>query len=146
VSQENVEIVLALPHFRPGVDVVQLTRDADLSVEIARSAAPWFHEDFECVFPDLLGGGKTYTGFQGMRTAWLDWLAPWSSYRIEIQEGLDCGDRVLTFYDVFATPTGATGEVKLSGADVWTLRDGKITRWEGYPSRRAALKAAGLAE
>ncbi len=50
----------------------------------------------------------------------------------------------MTFYDVFATPRGSTHEVKLTGADVWTLRDGKITRWEGFPSRRDALRAVGL--
>jgi ketosteroid isomerase-like protein len=104
------------------------------------------HEDFEGVFTNLLGGGETFKGLDGMRTAWLDWLTPWESYRIELEQGLDCGDRVVTFYDVFASPAGSTREVKLSGADVWTVRDGKIARWEAYPSRRAALKAVGLEE
>jgi ketosteroid isomerase-like protein len=105
-----------------------------------------YHPDCEFAFPGLLGGGKTYTGLEGGRAAWVDWLTPWESYRIELEQGLDCGDRVVTFYDVFASPAGSTREVKLSGADVWTVRDGKIARWEAYPNRRAALKAVGLEE
>jgi len=146
VSQQNVEIVLGLPLFRPGVDIVELTRNDAVSARMASEISSLFHEDFECVFPDLLGHSKTYRGFSGLRTAWLDWLAPWTSYRIEMERGVDCGDRVLTVYDVFATPAGTAREVKLSGADVWTLCDGKIARWEGYPSRRAALEAMGLPE
>jgi ketosteroid isomerase-like protein len=123
------------------MDFVSLTRDPDESAKLADEVAPLLHEQFECAFPDLLGGSKTYVGLRGMRTAWLDWLAPWTSYRIEMERAVDRGDRVVTFYDVFATPHDTTHEVKLSGADVWTFRDGKIARWEGYPNPHAALKA-----
>ncbi|HTY98148.1 MAG TPA: nuclear transport factor 2 family protein [Solirubrobacteraceae bacterium] len=146
MSQENVDLILGLPIFGPGVDFVPLTRDDDQSAKLAGEVASLLHVDFESVFPNLLGGTETYVGLEGMRTAWLDWLAPWTSYRIEMERAIDCGDRVVTFYDVFATPRRATHEVKLSGADVWTFRDGKISRWEGFPSRRAALKSVGLEE
>jgi ketosteroid isomerase-like protein len=144
VSKENVELVLGLPTLEPGVDAAQVLRDADLWAQWAQAVAPFIHEDFEGAFTNLLGGGETFKGLDEMRAAWLDWLTPWESYRIELEQGLDCGDRVVTFYDVFASPAGSTREVKLSGADVWTVRDGKIARWEAYPSRRAALKAVGL--
>ena len=111
---------------------------------MVQADAPFFHEDFEGAFTNLLGGSETFKGLDGMGTAWLDWLTPWQSYRIELEQGLDCGDRVVTFYDVFASPAGSTREVKLSGADVWTVHDGKIARWEAYPSRRAALKAVAI--
>jgi ketosteroid isomerase-like protein len=146
VSEANVELVLGLPQLQPGVDLARVLRDADVSAQMAQAVAPFFHEDFEGAFTNLLGGGETFEGLDEMRTAWLDWLTPWESYRIELEQGLDCGDRVVTFYDVFASPAGSTREVKLSGADVWTVRDGKIARWEAYPSRRAALKAVGLEE
>jgi ketosteroid isomerase-like protein len=108
--------------------------------------APLFHEDFEGAFPNLLGGGETFKGLDEMRTASLNWLTPRESYRIEFERGLDCGDRVVTFYDAFASPAGSSREGKLSGADVWSVRGGKIARWDAYPSRRAALKAVGLEE
>ena len=146
MSKENVDLVLGLPTLEPGVDAAQVARDADLWAQMAQAAAPFLHEDFEGAFTNLLGGGETFKGLDEMRTAWLDWLTPWESYRIELEQGLDCGDRVVTLYDVFASPAGSTREVKLSGADVWTVRDGRIARWEAYPSRRATLKAVGLEE
>ena len=139
-----MELVLGWPLLQPGVDFAQVTRDADLSAHLAQAFAPFFHEDFEGVFTNLLGGGETFKGLDEMRTAWLDWLTPWESYRIELDQGLDCGDGVVTFYDVFASPAGSTREVKLSGADVWTVREGKIARIEFFSHRSEALKAVGL--
>ena len=144
MSRENVELVLGLPVF--GLDAAQVSRDADLWAQFAQAVAPFIHEDAEVAFVNPVGGGETFKGLDGLRTAWVDWLAPWESYRAELEQGLDCGDRVVTFYEVFASPAGSTREVKLSGADVWTVRDGKIARWEAYPSRREALKAVGLSE
>jgi len=63
---------------------------------------------------------------------------------VELEQGLDWGDRVVTFYDAFASPVGSTREVKLSGADVWTVREGKIARIEFFSHRSEALKAVGL--
>ena len=118
MSQENVDLVLGLSLHQPGVDAAQVVRDADRSAQLVQADAPFFHEDFEGAFTNLLGGGETFEGLDEMRTAWLDWLTPWESYRIELEQGLDCGDRVVTFYDVFASPAGSTREVKVSGADV----------------------------
>ena len=42
--------------------------------------------------------------------------------------------------------SGSTREVKLSGADVWTVREGKIARIEFFSHRSEALKAVGLEE
>jgi len=105
-----------------------------------------FHEDFESIFTSLIGGGETHTGVDGFVAAWSNWLAAWAAYRMTPAEAIDCGDQVVVCYEVLARPKGSTGEVKLNGADVWTVRDGKIARWEAYPSRRAALKAVGLEE
>ena len=144
MSQQNLEIVLGLPVF--GLDAAQVSRDADLWAQFAQAVAPFIHEDAEVVFVNPVGGGETFKGLDGLRTAWVDWLAPWESYRAELEQGLDCGDRVVTFYEVFASPAGSTREVKLSGADVWTVREGKIARIEFFSHRSEALKAVGLEE
>jgi ketosteroid isomerase-like protein len=130
----------------PAVDVAAVMRDADSLATWVEAHAPLFHEDFESVFRGLIGGGETHTGIDGAVAAWSNWLAAWTTYRITPSEAIDCGDQVVVCYEVLACPKGSTGEVKLNGADVWTVRDGKIARWEAYPSRRAALKAVGLSE
>ena len=143
MSQANVDLVLKVQP-DPDVDVAQAFRDDETWAAWVETNAPFMHPDCEFAFPGLLGGGKTYTGPEGMRAAWVDWLTAWTSYRVEVSEAIDCGERVLTLYDAFAVPQGSTAEVKLSGADVWTVRDGKIAQWEGYGSHAKGRKVVGL--
>jgi hypothetical protein len=61
---------------------------------LAEAVAPFVHAGAETARPGL-PGGKTYTGLDGFRESWLDWLAPWAEYRTEVKEAIDCGERVL---------------------------------------------------
>jgi ketosteroid isomerase-like protein len=143
VSQENVDLVTSLQP-DSDEDVAQVFRDDKTYAAWVETHAALYHPDCEFAFPGLLGAGKTYTGLEGGRAVWVDWLTPWTSYRVEVSETIDCGERVLALYDAFAVPQGSTAEVKLSGADVWTVRDGKIARWEGYGSHAKGRKVVGL--
>ena len=145
MSQENVEVVLGLlpdPH----VDFAQFFRDADRLAAFTEALMPVVHPGFENVRPGLLGGGKTYVGVDGMTDAWLDWLAPWATYRIEIEKAIDLGNRVLVLTLALGRPAGSEYEVPTTGATIWTFRDGKIVRVENYADRAEALEAAGLEE
>ena len=75
---------------------------------------------------------------------WLDWLAPWAEYRTAIEQVIDCGERVLLLQRSSGRMQGSTQEVKLSPGVVWTVRAGKIARFEVYADRTQALKAVGL--
>jgi hypothetical protein len=82
-------------------------------------------------------------GIDGLREVWLDWLSPWETYRTEIEEARDLGDRVLLLVHDFGRRTGSTQEVALNGASVWTVRDGTIVRAEFHSDRTTALEAVG---
>jgi ketosteroid isomerase-like protein len=143
MSQENVEIVRGIVNEE---DLVQLFReDSDRWAAARTASVPHFHPDFECVRHDV-PGGKTYVGFVGLRGWYLDWLAPWAEYRTAVNEFIDCGDRVITLQHSSGRLHGSTQEVTMDPATLWTIRDGKIARWEVYPSHDDALKAVGLAE
>ena len=60
--------------------------------------------------------------------------------------GFDCGERILLLQRSSGRMQGSTAEVKLSPGVVWTVRDGKIARFEVYTDRKQALKAVGLEE
>jgi ketosteroid isomerase-like protein len=86
-------------------------------------------------------------GLHGLRAGWLDWLAPWASYRAEIEELIDLGDRVVSVLYDYARREPDAPEVALKSAAVWTVSEGRIVRAEFYTGGRdEALKAAGLAE
>src|SRR4051812_22330689 len=65
-----------------------------LFVVLGEAAAPFVHADCEIVRVGL-PGGKRYTGVEGFRESWLDWLAPWAEYRSEVDEAIDCGETVV---------------------------------------------------
>ena len=142
MSQQNVDLVMALQR-TPDDDFVQLIRDDEKWARLAAAVAPYVHADAETVRPGL-PGGKTYTGLDGFRDSWLDWLAPWAEYRTEVNEAIDCGERVLLLQSSRGRLEGSTKEVRLAPAVVYTVRDGKIARFEPYADPADALEAVGL--
>ena len=142
MAQENVELVMALQR-APDDDFVQLIRDDERWAKLVEAVAPFVHAEAETARPGL-PGGKTYIGLDGFRESWLDWLAPYAEYRTEVEEAIDCGERVLLLQSSSGRLAGSTKEVKLAPAVVYTVRDGKIARFEPYADRAQALEAVGL--
>jgi ketosteroid isomerase-like protein len=145
MSQGNVDFVLGRIQPGPDVDFVPIFRDDDVWVAFTQAAAP-YHADFEIVARGLPGGDQTFTGLDGMRAAWLDWLAPWATYRAEVEEAVDLGERVLLLYHSFGRLEGSTEEIMDELASLWTVRDGKIVHVQFYETLPKALEAAGLAD
>jgi ketosteroid isomerase-like protein len=146
MSQENVELVRAvLPG--PDADLVAEFNDdgagSDLIQAIGRSLAP----DFVSVKHSPGADPDVARGLDGLRAGWRDWLAPWATYRAEIEEMIDLGDRVVSVICDYARREPDAPEVALKSAVVWTVRDGRIVRADFYVGGRdEALKAAGLAQ
>jgi len=147
MTQENVEIVRRLVGLFEQGDIVPLFRDDAISASMTAASAPFFTSDFECVFVRDDVGRAAYSGLDGLRAAWLDWLLPWESYRTEIEDVIDAHEgRVLVLTRDYARPKGADAEANFKGAPVWTVREGKVARIEFYWNRDEGLAAAGLAE
>ena len=145
MSEQNVEIVRQLQP-GPEVDVVELFEvggdEAAVEAGIA-AVAHAFTDDFVCIFHAL--SEKARPGIRGLRECWLDWLAPWESYRTEIEEFRDGGDRVLIISRDFGRRPGMDREVDFRGGSVWTVREGRIARAEFFAAdMAAAFEAAGL--
>jgi ketosteroid isomerase-like protein len=142
MSRQNVEIVSSLM-LAPDVDLAPLFRDDEMWTALVEFVAPVVHPEFECA-AHLLGPETSYVGTDGFRAFWLDWLAPWETYRSETEEMIDLGDRVLQFALEFGRRVGSAQEVHGKNAALWTIRDGKILRFDAYADRARALKAVGL--
>jgi ketosteroid isomerase-like protein len=145
MSQEDVDLVVGLIQPGPQVDFVPLFRNDDVWAAAVERLAPLYDPDSQILVHGLPGGDRTYVGVVGMRTAWLDWLAPWASYRAEVHEAVDLGDRVLLLYRSFGRLGPDAPEVPAELASVWTVRDGKIVHAEFFATTHAeARKALGL--
>jgi hypothetical protein len=144
MSQENVDLVLGL-YPPPGEDYVQLFGNDSLWAAQAEAMAPFVHEDFECAQHEF-GGVKRYVGLDGLRAFLLDWMAPWATYVVELEEAIDLDDRVLLLNRDRGCPEGSTQEIRGRLGALFTICGGKVARLDAYPDRADALKAAGLAE
>jgi ketosteroid isomerase-like protein len=96
--------------------------------------------------PDVSGGDEAFRGRDGVRRGFSSWLGTWDSYRFEVRDLIDAGERVLA-------SGWHTGRGRGSGVDVsedffvvWTVRSGRVVGLSMFRDRRAALEAAGLRE
>jgi ketosteroid isomerase-like protein len=73
-----------------------------------------------------------------------EFLANWAAYRIEAEEFLDAGDRVLVRARQRGLGKHSGVEVDMPLFGVWTFREAKVVRISFYSSEREAREAAGL--
>jgi hypothetical protein len=86
MSQENVEAVRALIP-APDADIVPLLRDDSLFEVTTEALASVLHPELKSVA--VWQGGTTYSGVEGFREMWLDWLQPYTAYYTQVDEMID---------------------------------------------------------
>jgi ketosteroid isomerase-like protein len=103
--------------------------------------------DAEWIVPDILPDtlDTSYRGPEGVRTFLETWREVFPDFRIEIDEMMDFGDRVLVMARVSGQGRDSGVEVvSPSFPHVWTFKDGKLLRLEMFPRKAVALDALGL--
>jgi ketosteroid isomerase-like protein len=75
---------------------------------------------------------------------WLDWLEPWASYHVQVDEMIEVGDSVVVLVRDRGLPHGMDVEVELISGSLWTFRAGKIVRVQFYANREELREAVGL--
>ena len=111
---------------------------------VARGESPreLFHEDVEWSMPHP--GGEAH-GLAEVGAFWRGYESAWSERVIELDEVRPLDDeRVLVFFRETATGRASGIETDASPAAIWTVRDGKVARFEAWIDRADALRAAGL--
>ena len=68
----------------------------------------------------MFEGDWSDSGLDGLRNLYLKWLAPWETYRQQIEEIIDLGERVLVLARDFACRQEGTHEVENKTAVVFT--------------------------
>jgi ketosteroid isomerase-like protein len=72
-------------------------------------------------------------------------MGAWEEHVMELEEVRELQDeRVLVFFTERGRGRSSGVETVAHPAAVWTLRDGKVTRFEAYGDRAEALQVAGL--
>jgi ketosteroid isomerase-like protein len=142
VPQSKVDVLRALlPD--PGTDVAELFRDDAWFASTAEALASLFDPAVESV-PAWRGAGITYSGIDGFREMWTDWLEPWASYHVQVDEMIEVGDNVVVLVRDRARRRGMDAEVELISGSLWTFTDGRISRVQFYANREELRDAVGL--
>jgi ketosteroid isomerase-like protein len=147
MSRENVELVRSLIP-----EQVDLVRAFSGGIEALAAAFAGLLDkmapDAEIVFVPVAPGnpGADYQGLEGLIEGWRDWLAPWQSYVIELEELLDAGNDVVALVQMRARTEHGGVEMEQQGATIWTVGKGKIVRMSFHLDRRDALARAGVEE
>ena len=144
MSRQNVDLVMTL-YPGPNVDVVPVFRDEALAAELFEVAGGVVHPECECLSPRLAGDAEVRTGLAALSAIWLAWLEPWEMLRTSVDEAIDLDDRVLVMQRAFGRRTGSGDVEMLTGADLWTVREGLVVRAELYLDQAAGRAAAGIA-
>ena len=76
---------------------------------------------------------------------WREWLGTLGG-RLALDRIHDAGDRVVVLgtMDAVGETSGVPSSIRFG--QVWSFRDGKVIRIDGYYDPHAALEAVGLAE
>jgi ketosteroid isomerase-like protein len=132
MSRENVEIVKrAMAAYEEG----------DLDAQLAI-----LDPDVELVEWPEGPDQRTYRGHAGAVRAAESWGEAWEWLRNDVDELVEAGDKVLVRGRTFGKGKGSAVEVAIDAFNVYTLRDGKVTRIEFFTMKEPALRAAGLEE
>jgi ketosteroid isomerase-like protein len=68
----------------------------------------------------------------------------WDHFWEEAEEFIDAGDAGVVTTRTHGRPKGGDREIEAVLAEVWTFRDDKAVRFEGFDSKEDALRAVGL--
>ena len=115
----------------------------------------WAHGDFTAsmdllapaavlvIGPEFPDAG-TYGGIEGIRQYMRGFLEPWTRVTIEAEELTGAGAAVLAAVHQSGIGEASGVETDLRYFQVWTFRDGRVVRLEGFRDRAQARAAAGL--
>jgi ketosteroid isomerase-like protein len=126
------------------------------NVEVVRSVfAAWLQGDMatDRLDPEIamiesstIPGATSAYGIDAVRRYMASFANYWDEIRFEPQEYIDAGEQVIVVARLVGRGKASGVDVNRVWAYVWTVRDGKALRMEGYANRAEALKAVGLEE
>src|SRR5436305_4267565 len=93
--QEKVEVVSGMvPALH--VDIAAMFREEALWAAVSAAMGPALSPRLRLRCPRLAERGReAVRGSAGLRALWLDWLAPWATYRTETEDAVEVGEQVV---------------------------------------------------
>jgi ketosteroid isomerase-like protein len=133
MSEENVEIVRGIYGAFDRADFEAALKSIDHEVVWDLTHHSWPGQD-------------QYVGHEGIVEVLAEWMGAFEDYKVEAEQFLDAGDRVVVVQHEVARHKGSDSGIDRRTASIWTLRDGRTLRIDNYLDVPDALEAAGLSD
>jgi ketosteroid isomerase-like protein len=128
------------------LDTISAVYEAWNGADRYAETSPFIADDFEYVNPEYAVEPGIRRGPSGWLEAMDNLYSAFEEFEHRLGEMVEVGDRILCFTTFVATAAGSRITVEHDEAQLWTLRDGKIVRFEWFHSRREAVEAAELSK
>ena len=140
---ENLRLMLAMYSTQTIHELLEEWRRGEVDLAFLALVDPEFtYEDYD--LPDH--AGEVYSGPAGMLEAVETWSEPYEEMTNELQRIVGSGDCLVAIHRFRARARYTGIEFDQPSAYVYTFRDGKIIRIQGFWDPEDALVAAGLEE
>lgn len=103
--------------------------------------------DLEFVPPTAWPDRQSLSGIETIKAMARQWIETFDHFRVVPDRLIDAGDDQVVAY------VHDRGQIKGSGVEIenrffhlWTIRDGKLIRWQSFMDESKALEAAGLSQ
>jgi ketosteroid isomerase-like protein len=139
-SEELIDLIQRGLMFGPGTAMP----GPEMIEVVSQLLEAYGEPDFATVMMSETAVPLEYRGVDGFREALTDWISPYESFRLEIEDVIVKDDKlVFPARQVAKTKHGGV-ELTTESASVWWVRDGKVAQVVFYLQQEAALKAAGI--
>ncbi|MDQ4040283.1 MAG: nuclear transport factor 2 family protein [Actinomycetota bacterium] len=115
---------------RRDADLMFVAFDPEVEARLAESGGVPIGADFD----------RAWRGTDGFRRLWKQWDDVWDGLRNEGGQLLDLGDRILTLVHFVGRGRASGAEIRHQAAQLFTLRDGRVVRWEQWWEWDEALR------
>jgi ketosteroid isomerase-like protein len=107
------------------------------------SSVDWADPEIEFSIPGP--DNHIHRGVESMGRAWAEWLGAFDEFSVAGEEFFDAGNKIVV-QQIFRGKGKGSGIPidEIPGAAVFTVRDGKVIRFEGYVTLEEALESAGI--
>jgi ketosteroid isomerase-like protein len=103
----------------------------------------FFHDDVDYL---PIEEDDVIHGHEELRRYFSRWMEPWEDFQVAPTDFVASGDHVVNGASMHGRGRGSGIQTSMEYWQAWTIREGKVARWEEHFERRAALEAVGLSD
>jgi ketosteroid isomerase-like protein len=139
-AEELAELILQGRMFGSGTVLAGSDGIEQMAEVLAQIGEP----DFVTVMVAASGPPQEATGVDGFRELLSDWISPYESFQLEVEDVLASEGKLVFLARQVAMTRHDGVKVATESASVWWVKSGRVSQVGFYLDRHAGMRAAGI--